>query len=75
MAGAYQKGPAFWENIHKKWCVLHAAAPLSLKVYAEVQTVDQLYYVRWKKHINKDMAVFIRDLGQVYSDMPTGTPE
>jgi hypothetical protein len=36
--------------------------------------VDQLY-VRWKKHINKDMAVFIRYLGQVYSDMPTGTPE
>jgi hypothetical protein len=32
VAGAYQKGPAYWEHIHKKWCVLHAAAPLSLKV-------------------------------------------
>jgi hypothetical protein len=36
VAGAYQKGPAYWEQIHRKWCVLHAAAPLSLKVYAEV---------------------------------------
>ncbi len=74
VAGAYQKGPSFWENIHKKWCVLHAAAPLSLKVYSEVQTVDQLYNRR-KKHINKDMAIFMKYLGQVYSDMPTGTPE
>jgi hypothetical protein len=75
VAGAYQKGPSYWEPIHKKWCVLHAAAPLSAKVYAEVRTVDQLYN-RWKKHINKDMAVFMRRyLGQVYIDMPTGTPE
>jgi hypothetical protein len=37
--------------------------------------VDQLY-VRWKKHINNDMAVFMmRYLGQVYIDMPTVTPE
>jgi hypothetical protein len=74
VAGAYQKGPSYWEHIHKKWCVLHAAAPLEKKVYAEVRTVDQLYN-RWKKHINKDMAVFMRYLGQVYIDMPTGTPE
>jgi hypothetical protein len=74
VAGAYQKGPSCWEHIHRKWCVLHAAAPLSLKVYAEVRTVDQLY-VRWKKHINKDMGVFMKYLGQVYRDMPTGTPE
>jgi hypothetical protein len=74
VAGAYQKGPAYWEHIHGKWCVLHAAAPLSLKVYSEVRTVDQLY-CRWKKHINKDMGVFMKYLGQVYSDMPTGTPE
>jgi hypothetical protein len=74
VAGAYQKGPAFWKQIHRKWCLLHAAAPLSLKVYAEVRTVDQLY-VRWKKHVNKDMGSFIRYLRQVYSDMPTGTPE
>jgi hypothetical protein len=74
VAGAYQKGPSYWEHIHRKWCVLHAAAPLEKKVYAEVRTVDQLY-VRWKKHINKDMGVFMKYLGQVYSDMPTGTPE
>ncbi len=36
--------------------------------------MDQLY-VRWKKHINKDTAVFMKYLGQVYIDMPTGTPE
>ncbi len=75
VAGAYQKGPSYWEHIHKKWCVLHAAAPLSAKVYAKVRTVDQLYKNRWKKHINKDMAVFMRYLGHVYNDMPTGTPE
>ena len=74
LSDAYQKGPCYWEQIHKKWCVLHAAAPISAKVYTEVRTVDQLYN-RWKKHINKDMAVFMRYLGQVYIDMPTGTPE
>jgi hypothetical protein len=74
VAGAYQKGPSYWEHIHRKWCVLHAAAPLDLKVYPEVRTVDQLY-VRWKKHINKDMGVFMKYLSQVYIDMPTGTPE
>ncbi len=27
--GAYQEGPAYFEHIHKKWCVLHAAARIS----------------------------------------------
>jgi hypothetical protein len=47
------------------------------EVYAEVRTVEQLYYTRWKKHINKDMvgSSYIQYLRQVYSDMPTGTPE
>jgi hypothetical protein len=37
VAGAYQTGPTYWEHIHKKWFILHAAAPFSLKVYQKFE--------------------------------------
>lgn len=72
--GCYQKGGDFYGTVHKSWCILHAAAPLSQKIYPEIRTQKQLF-VRWTKTIRKEIPPFLRYYKQVKQEMPTGFPE